>query len=364
MDKIITKHTYEDIEALYYELLWRNASFEELKRRMADYKSVIPAFIKYLYAKYLYNLQDFSRASQEISGSISSLDSDILTRLFLGNDISKLYGLAGEIYANNDENEESLAAFKNYLSLTSRIKSTDNSSCLLSFRRYNEYSLSDLINDKLTLCSPRVMNDPYDTLFLKWAEYQNNVNKDRKHIKFLCEAFDSYRIRSFSLPKDINGNEMIENILMWSHYAGNHEGFCVKYKLPDSIFVENDKAVIRLRKIIYHENEEENGISRINLEIPTIDTTLGLCRKHPCWEYENEVRLIAYLPNNEKAFYPLSLDFPTIEEIYLGYKCPKEHIKTIRNILDNKKLYKERKIKYYQMKSDYSNIYKLKAQEL
>lgn len=358
---------FSQLEKKYKNLLTNNISNEEWKESFREYEHTSPAYVKYLYARYLHSNSEYTLASVEISEAIDSIKLDPITGIYMEfekNVESQFYGLAGQIYADNNEDEKSLAAFKEYLLIKSRIKSTDNSSCLLSFRRYNEYSLSDLINDELTLCSPRVMNDPYDTLFLKWAEYQNKANKDKKHIKFLCETFDSYRIRSFSLPKDINGNEMIENILMWSHYAGNHEGFCVKYKLPDSIFVEDDEDVIRLRKIIYHENEEEKGNSIINLEIPTIDTTLGLCRKHPCWEYENEVRLIAYLPHNEKAFYPLSLGFPAIEEIYFGYKCPKEHIKTIRNVLDNKEQYREHKIKYYQMESDYSNIYKLKAQEL
>ena len=328
--------------------------------------SIFPAVNSFCHAAYEFKEKRYSEASKQISDAIVHIKNplNIPTELIFDTLASKVYLLAGQIYADNNEDEKSLAAFKEYLLITSRIKSTDNSSSLLSFRRYNEYSLSDLINDELTLCSPRVMNDPYDTLFLKWAEYQNKINKDKNHIKFLCEAFEAYRIRSFSLPEDKDGNKIFENILMWSHYAGNHEGFCVKYKLPDSIFVEDDEAVIRLRKIIYHENEEENGNSIINLEIPTIDATLGLCRKHPCWEYENEVRLIAYLPHNEKAFCPLSLGFPAIEEIYFGYKCYKEHIKTIRNVLDNKEQYREHKIKYYQMESDYSNIYKLKAREL
>ena len=221
-----------------------------------------------------------------------------------------------------------------------------------------------MINGELTLCSPKVMNDPYDTLFLKWGEYQNkNIGDIKKHIKYLCEAFDYYRIRSFSLTNDEDGNEMIENILMWSHYAGNHEGFCVKYRLSEKTFnVTKENCVIRLKKVIYSDKEEEENALKvpvINLEKDSINTDLGLCRKHPLWKYENEVRLIAYLPDNENPYYQIPLEESKIESIYFGYKCPEEHIKTIKNILSD---YKE--ITYFKMDSDYSNIYKLKARQI
>ena len=38
-----------------------------------------------------------------------------------------------------------------------------------------------------------------------------------------------YRISSFSHFSD--EEELLENTTMWSHYADNHRGFCVKYKL-------------------------------------------------------------------------------------------------------------------------------------
>lgn len=364
MGKIITDKTFGEIENLYLEALDNKMSFEEIKLRIGEYEDDIPAFIKYLYAKYHYINNKYSLASVEITDAIRALSLDFPTTIIIAKAIKDIYGLAGEIYACNDEGKRSLDAFKSSMLYSTQIKSIENQNIFLSFRNYNQFTLSDLINGELTLCSPKVMNDPYDTLFLKWGEYLNN-NKDntKKHIGYLCEAFNYYRIRSFSLPKDNDGNEMIENILMWSHYAGNHEGFCLKYRLSENTFNVTEKnRVIRLKKVIYSDKEDEENalqIPVINLEKDSINTDLGLCRKHPLWKYENEVRLIAYLPDNESPYYQIPLEESKIESIYFGYKCPKEHIKTIMNLFPEKG-----NISFYKMESDYSNIYRLKAKEI
>lgn len=364
MGKIITDKTFGEIENLYLEALDNKMSFEEIKLRIGEYEDDIPAFIKYLYAKYHYINKEYSLASVEITDAIRTLSMDFITTIIIAKAIKDIYGLAGEIYACNDEGKRSLDAFKSSMLYSTQIKSIENQNIFLSFRNYNQFTLSDLINGELTLCSPKVMNDPYDTLFLKWGEFQNkNKGKIKKHIKYLCNAFDYYRIRSFSLPKDNDGNEMIENILMWSHYAGNHEGFCVKYKLSENTFNVTEKnRVIRLKKVIYSDKEDEENalqIPVINLEKDSINTDLGLCRKHPLWKYENEVRLIAYFPENESFFCQIPLGESKIESIYFGYKCPKEHIKTIMNLFPEKG-----NISFYKMESDYSNIYRLKAKEI
>lgn len=101
----------------------------------------------------------------------------------------------------------------------SRIDSIRFEDSFLSFRNYNEHTLSDLINNEITVCSPRVLNDPYDTLLLKWGEYIRTKMADKKHINPFCDAFHSYRIRAFAKVIGQSGKEMISNTLMWSHYA-------------------------------------------------------------------------------------------------------------------------------------------------
>lgn len=65
--------------------------------------------------------------------------------------------LAGEIYSCRNT-ELSLAYFTKYQYLTSLVKYEDvqdSKVTLYSFRRVNEYSLNDLKNNMLTICSPK-----------------------------------------------------------------------------------------------------------------------------------------------------------------------------------------------------------------
>ena len=111
---------------------------------------------------------------------------------------------------------------------------------------------------------------------------------------------------------------MIGNILMWSHYAGQHKGFCIQYHFSDQFTnATTEKRTTRLKEIIYRNNKDALDITR-----STIDTNIGLCTKHIDWQYENEVRLISYELGSSDLFCPVPLDDASyIKCIYFGYKC-------------------------------------------
>ena len=60
--------------------------------------------------------------------------------------------------------------------------------------------------------------------------------KEQKHIKPYSKSFDYFRIRSFC----INEDKTIGNVVMWSHYAGEHTGFCIKYKLSKHFMCQEE----------------------------------------------------------------------------------------------------------------------------
>ena len=201
------------------------------------------------------------------------------------------------------------------------------------------------------------MNDPYDTLLLKWGDFMKG-RKHKPHIQPFCNALESYRIRSFSHLSSKDGEEMVSNILMWSHYADQHYGFCVQYKFSDDFLkVTEERRTVRMHEIQYQPKDEPLNL---NLEEGSIDTTVGLCTKQHQWEYENEARLIAYEPDVDGAFHSIPLDEGShIEKIYFGYRCPDKHIETIKKILSN-----QSQIKFCQMQSSPEDIYHLSSNEI
>ena len=230
---------------------------------------------------------------------------------------------------------------------------------LYSFRRFNEYSLSDLINNEISVSPSKNMNDPFDSIINLWGseEQLKETCKEHKHIKNLSRSFDYFRIRSFC-----NGEteEALGNLLMWSHYADEHRGYCVKYKLSKHFIKQDENDSFEhmfLKPIIYRKDEEKVDIS----ELTTINTDLAFATKHESWGYENEVRLIVYNPNKEDAFYGIPLDKDScIEAIYFGCRCEQKTINTIKNLFSKS----DTPPKFYQMKLDRTDVYHLKWKEV
>lgn len=277
---------------------------------------------------------------------------------------AEIYYCAGEIYAKTGLQDKSLEYYKRSHYYKSFLKSEfgdRNSISLFSFRRYNEHSLSDLINNTITVSPSTKMNDPFDSLINLWASEeqlkQTYVNSESKHITPLCKSFKFFRVRSFCIEND---KLPVRNILMWSHYAGEHTGFCIKYKLSNHFIKQEDDESnyehMYLKRITYTDD-------KVNLNVSTINSDLAFATKHKDWKYENEVRLIVYNPNKTDDFYGIKLDKDSeIEAIFFGYRCSEQTITTIKKLFSHKvNCYMP---KFYKMELNSSNVYELNYQEV
>lgn len=73
------------------------------------------------------------------------------------------------------------------------------------------------------------------------------------------------------------------------------------------------------------------------------------------WQYEHEVRLIAYTPTDESKFVQCYLETPNpIKAIYFGVKCSTQRKNAVRKIFVNRP-----EVKFYQMKINPKNIHRL-----
>jgi len=134
---------------------------------------------------------------------------------------------------------------------------------LYKYRKFDAYSLSSIANQAVWLAKPSSFNDPFDcAITLDQGRYKESImhaisvsiksegtSTEKKEELFKlwpgdrC-AFDKYRnslkeifqnmgVCSFSESPDI--------LLLWSHYADNHKGFCLEYDCGDTS---------RLRKLV------------------------------------------------------------------------------------------------------------------
>jgi len=209
----------------------------------------------------------------------------------------------------------------------------------------NDFHQRLLFNQELYFTSASKFNDPFDAslpykykedqlteanIFLKyysvlkrehpkWGESEIHEAAYQAQRKGLMKDDIQQERFNENINKDINNtfgivslSETPNDILMWSHYANSHTGFCVGL---DSKFIsQNFNPVISLHQIIC-----QNEIPRIDLfEDPIIYFIKILCTKSKCWEYEKEFRLVY------RDFVNKSLDITewAIKEVYLGAKMP------------------------------------------
>jgi hypothetical protein len=102
------------------------------------------------------------------------------------------------------------------------------------------------------------------------------------------------------LSKDPN------NLLMWAHYANNHNGFVLQFDDEHSFFANQcfDNQDFVSTPVEYSDE-------RPSLSFSTIHSPKVYYRKSPCWSYEREWRLIRPLSEASKVIehpiYPRSL---------------------------------------------------------
>jgi hypothetical protein len=220
-----------------------------------------------------------------------------------------------------------------------------------SYLSRREY-FSDVKELILKSKSKELQETTYDYLKKKETELDLKISKLRDiDIRVACfSEFDKY-------------DEFFKQVVMWSHYAENHKGFCVEYDLE---FLKNDIQFSLTDYEFYSEKgkylKERNEVviktglfpieytcNRINIPVTKlnkIDVDISgkinynniideliyktFIVKSANWSYEKEWRLIV----NDKIcdFYDNKIPFPYIKTIYLGCKAEKGLIDTMMAI--------------------------------
>lgn len=229
-----------------------------------------------------------------------------------------------------------------------------------AFYPTKDYHIDDLKNYRISLSNPSTFNDPVDCPIFKWLEQQIKTGIHSMIVELTKSAYSDIRIRCFvrntpflSLeelhPKPLSIEEY-GNMLMWSHYADSHRGYCVKYRLPQEFFntANENSPVLFLAPVSYG--------SAMNVLKSNLSVQEGLFSKHKCWEYEHEMRLI-YFDKDETpdSYHKESMLDGMITDVYFGVRCEDCYKRRIIEAL------KGRTVKYHQMEIDPKDLYRLKA---
>lgn len=182
-------------------------------------------------------------------------------------------------------------------------------------------ALRNLKSQSIYFGSPRNFNDPYDSAAREVIYIPNvahhllaadqlhltppshppiakldGVRRAKEHQDARNTFLDKNGVACFTACND--------NLLMWSHYGGQHCGFCLEFRTECEPF--ND-----LRKVVYSKKMPEIDLAQPVMTDAHESIMNMLCTKSKCWEYEQEWRathadagtVVRYERNALKAIY-------------------------------------------------------------
>lgn len=211
---------------------------------------------------------------------------------------------------------------------------------IYKYLTFNENAISCLINKEIWMSKLREFNDPFESLV--------SVDFENAEMQILFEKYiEDKVVHCFS--------ECNKNILMWSHYADKHRGFCIG--IDETEFLESGL----LAKVIYDDIDPEikNEIISVSRNNPKEAGKVYeklITHKHKDWAYEKEQRLILNARDSNLLGRTYNIKSDKFKKIYFGCKMPERHKKLIVKIMGSQ-------VRYYQART--SNIsFSLELDEL
>ena len=211
-----------------------------------------------------------------------------------------------------------------------------------------------LINREMWVPKPEAFNDPFDCSLVpgrtkttvdlqhqliqiigelydpEEAEVQAREIKKRNESKPVTEIEDKSLSRHLEEAKDLgifSLSEKNDSILMWSHYADDHKGFCIEFERRDQ--KENFLSHFMCRRVQYSTRYPD-----LNRVLESLD--VNFYSKAKDWNYEAEWRLVTKTGN-------IALPLPApISSIIFGMRASDRNMATVQNFL------KKENVSYYQ----------------
>jgi len=254
---------------------------------------------------------------------------------------------------------------------------------LFKYRSLSKYSIEGLINNEVYFSSFEEFNDPFEfsNPITDLSVYNKRARAEVRRLyeqgkftaedcSFLIDAVKepdekTEKKRKKLLEKIESGlpdfgvfclSEINNNILMWSHYAEDHKGFCVEFEALDKSFKE-DLLELKVNYISEYEDlnnpqylidfyiemfSNSKGLNKNKWQIKykqlskkvttNEDNELGksiLRNKFSDWEYEKEVRLV----NNRVGIHKYNPR--SINKIIFGLRMSEKDKSTIKKICES-----------------------------
>ncbi len=208
------------------------------------------------------------------------------------------------------------------------------------FKPINKFLIDSLVNSHFYFGSRTQLNDPFDchidlVSIIRRASKENHeldqLLQEKDFFSNFQRQIDLLDIGSFSLE--------LHETLMWSHYADDHKGLCIRYDFPYE-FLNDQDNIMGVSKVNYEPNTvSEWLINNANLyktdHFSFVSELLKvvLTAKSPAWDYEQEARIIRPVA----GVFDIPREF--VKSIIFGLQTSKQDEELIKSIVS--KFYSE-----------------------
>lgn len=219
------------------------------------------------------------------------------------------------------------------------------------FKPINKWLIESIVQQTIYAPTPSELNDPFDCqidleriLSRALSRAMEHANNDQiNFIKSFYESknfIDNWKatiktkgVYSFSFDNYLS--PILNEPLMWSHYADEHKGVCLEYIIPKQYIVENLMSEDMDNRIVIAGNVEYKQSSFVDCILTAPQHTKEfteallrkyLCTKSPSWKYEQEGRLIMWKSGTIK------LPKESLKSIHFGIRATPSDIDLVKKL--------------------------------
>jgi hypothetical protein len=211
----------------------------------------------------------------------------------------------------------------------------DESFVLYKFRAINKHLIESLVSQSLYFARPDALNDPFDCQIdlkaaLKRAESSaaggrksllSSFLRNQKFFDNWKSVVDNFGVCSFSREN--------RDTLLWSRYADEHRGVCLKYQFRESYFLTDEFQFAAAGDVEYLDEPLTEWLKSAPADMD--EFVKGLIHKYLktkslAWKYEKESRIIR---RKHGAF---KFSEPVLNQVCFGLQTPDDDIKLITDL--------------------------------
>lgn len=234
---------------------------------------------------------------------------------------------------------------------------------LFKYESACECKLKTLKNGEIWLSKANSFNDPFDCNIIHYDTELDNISSEQKKkvLEIIYSQFGTFKhnfinsdllngIQKYYESKEDNAKALenainnrynsigvcsfttvgFDNLVMWAHYAKNHEGYCIEFEYENPITINTGKSFqSKLFPVNYMKSLPQVTLMQLLINPNKMAKDLILT-KNKNWSYEKEYRLIDVESSNES--YSVSKVGLKITAIYLGLLANEETKSKLRAI--------------------------------